>query len=207
MVESEEEQAHVAALVKAAYDGRMTEVTRLVEARPVLMDRWDFLRRSFNALMAAAEENQLEVIRYLVGRGARLNLQSGSGWTPLMYAADRGHDEIVTFLLESGADATVCGKDGRTALILASSNYYAVGSVKILLDWKRQDVDARDSRGATALWWASYWANFEAIKHLLAGGADQTIADAKGRTPKQIARKEGHDGCVGLIEVRQDGRY
>lgn len=197
----EDEDGWVSAVVKASYDGDLGLVARILDANPSLLDKWDYRRRSYTPLMAAAEENCLHIVEHLVERGANLNLTSGSGWSALCYAADRGHHEVTSLLLRAGASATIRGKDGRNALILAASNYFSLSCLRILLEHGRQNINDQDDSGRTALAWACYWANFEGAKLLLAYGADHTIADAKGRTPKMIAKKEDHDACVGLIEV------
>ena len=60
------------------------------------------------------------------GKGADINLQSASGWTPLMLACAHGHDAIARLLLERGANATLRDEDGHTALSLARLREHVV---------------------------------------------------------------------------------
>ena len=59
--------------------------------------------------MMAAVGGHVEVIRFLLGAGADVNLANNSGATPLMMAAVGGHVEVLCLLLEAGADV----KPGR----------------------------------------------------------------------------------------------
>jgi hypothetical protein len=71
------------------------------------------------ALSWAAREGHLDVVRFVVERGADVNRQNPHGCTPLMYAASGRHPQIVTFLLEHGADATIEDQHDRSALTIA----------------------------------------------------------------------------------------
>jgi hypothetical protein len=53
------------------------------------------------AVMAAALNGHLAVVKTLRARGAQLD---GPGWTPLIYAATGGHDAVVAYLLAEGAN-------------------------------------------------------------------------------------------------------
>lgn len=52
------------------------------------------------ALMLAALDNQLELVKHMVKMGADVNRP---GWTPLHYAATHGHVQVIRYLLEEHA--------------------------------------------------------------------------------------------------------
>jgi len=56
----------------------------------------------------------IEVARVLVEKGADVNLQSLSGYTPLHVAALSGKAELVQFLLEKGANRDLQDHDKLT---------------------------------------------------------------------------------------------
>jgi len=49
-------------------------------------------------LMYAAREGDLRVVKFLVGKGAKVNAQSKEGETALKLAEKEGHAEVVKFL-------------------------------------------------------------------------------------------------------------
>lgn len=71
------------------------------------------------ALMLAAARDHLEVVKFLVSKGARVNQADDGGGTALIYAVWKGYKDIVAFLLKSGADVYARTKDGRTPLSVA----------------------------------------------------------------------------------------
>ena len=74
------------------------------------------------AIMVAAENNNLGLMKKLFKAGADINLQDPSGWTLLMYAAKSAVDtSSVLYLMNLGADPTLTNNDGQTVLNVASS--------------------------------------------------------------------------------------
>lgn len=71
-----------------------------------------------------------------------------------------------------------------------------------------EQVNVPSQRGYTALSWACSGGRVGAARVLLLeGGADPSLANAKGETPLDIARDKGHHQCVQLLQVRYtDGR-
>jgi ankyrin repeat protein len=81
-------------------------------------------------LMLAAINNQLELAKVLIERGADVNKP---GWTPLHYAATRGHRDMMRLLLENEAYIDSESANGTTPLMMAA--YYASPlAVKLLLE-------------------------------------------------------------------------
>lgn len=58
------------------------------------------------ALHAAAEENQVEVVKILVAAGADVEARNDYGLTPLQSALQRGRREAVSVLKEAGKVST-----------------------------------------------------------------------------------------------------
>ena len=83
-------------------------------------------------LMCCCWAGNLAMVKYLLDKGAKVNVKSHNGNTPLHYAS-RARMEIVSELLERKAELNAQNKTGETPLIVAS--YYGKAeSVRILLE-------------------------------------------------------------------------
>ena len=118
------------------------------------------------AIMVAALNGNLVVVKKLFARGAEINPR---GWTPLSYAATNGQAEVVRYLLEIGANVNAPSANGTTPLMMAVRGGHAE-TVELLLS-KGADVNARNQNDATALAWATRGGFYEIEKSLSKRGA------------------------------------
>ena len=65
-------------------------------------------------------DNHLNIVKYLVGRGAIVDSVNDDGETALIAASGGDHLDTLRFLCESGADVNAAINDGWTALMEAS---------------------------------------------------------------------------------------
>ena len=79
--------------------------------------------------------------RFLLDRGADVDIRTCSGETALHAAAHAGHEAIILLLLDNGANATAKDCFGRIALYLAANSGH-VAAVRQLLD-KESAIDAQ----------------------------------------------------------------
>jgi serine/threonine-protein phosphatase 6 regulatory ankyrin repeat subunit B len=105
--------------------------------------------------MFAASQGQPDVLRYLLDKGAYINVQAMTGRTALMAAAQSIDYYGVKQLLDRGADINARTKDGQTALMLAveiglTRSGLAAQVVRLLLE-RGADANARDRSGTTVL--------------------------------------------------------
>lgn len=70
----------------------------------------------------AADFGQVEVISFLIAKGAKVDAADRFGITPLLAAVYEGHAEAVAALISAGADKSITGPDGKTALEAAESD-------------------------------------------------------------------------------------
>jgi hypothetical protein len=89
---------------------------------------------------------------------------------------------------------------GEALRIAALQN---VEAVKLMLRCCKQNfnIDYKDARGETALYFAARAGNAEMVKLLVEeGGANVEISDQKNRTPLMIAKAKGNDEIVKLLQ-------
>jgi ankyrin repeat protein len=162
------------------------------------------------ALMEATRERGLDTIKALIEGGAPINQQSGNGTTALIVALQNGDAATAKALIERGADVKIANAKGWTPLFLAEKartretgtvpnpviDNAALLDVIHLIVEKGADVNARikagselygatswlKDSGATAFLRASYCADLEVMKYLLAHGADPKITTDDGTT-------------------------
>jgi len=136
---------------------------KLIKIINVLLDEYDTDINSTNKdtgntflmeVVTYLESEHVDLIVFLLDRGARLDLQNKDGMTPLSMAVFYGSDnvEIVKLLLERGADPNLSDKDGITPLMRALSRYRYGENKKIarLLLEHGADSLLEDSQGDKA---------------------------------------------------------
>ncbi|GAA5801767.1 DIL domain-containing protein [Helicostylum pulchrum] len=65
-------------------------------------------------LIYASCFGKIEVVRFLLQVGAKVDVQDKIGWTALMWATTNGHGQIVKLLLEYSASSSTRSRSGRT---------------------------------------------------------------------------------------------
>lgn len=103
------------------------------------------------ALIRASYKGHLEIVKYLISKGADMDFAFNDRSTALIWASDKGHLEIVKVLVENGADLNKKsgGIFGDTALIRASKKgYFEI--IKVLVEGGA-DVNIRNSYDEIAL--------------------------------------------------------
>jgi ankyrin repeat protein len=71
-------------------------------------------------LLAAAGENCVDTVAFLLDRGADVNAKNGDGWTALIKAASGNFPGVARVLLAHGADPDIADRLDRTAWMYAS---------------------------------------------------------------------------------------
>ena len=213
-------------LVDAVRDGRRNDVAYILTGgtTPDVGNN-----RIGTPLYWAAERGHREIAQLLIDAGADVNATTFNGRTPLHVAATRpvaellivqranieamdaqGNTPLMTqiesaemasLLLINGASPLNMNNTGVMALHLATDN---PGLTKDLLD-RGAPLNARESRGRTALHFAIEKSNLPTIEILLMQGADLSIEDGASRTPIQLAIELEHtEAIITLIEIGED---
>ena len=154
----------------------------------------------WGVLHYAAETGDVEMLEFLIGLGADVNMTDREyGTTPFFVAMEYGNVEIVKSLINAGADMTVQNKNGRT---FAHEAVYQGGieNIKLLLELG-VDINIRDKYGKTLIHEAAHCGEIKNIKLLLDQGADIEVKISSGSTALMMALVEGRSKTVKLLKA------
>lgn len=200
-------------LISAAFSGDVVIIRRFIE-QGVDINAGD--KDGMTALHGAAGRSQLNAMRVLLEAGADVDARDREGFTPLMAAATMGRVDAMRVLLKFGADmdarsikgyaavnaATATGEAGAVEFLLsrgARTDARAEGAtavacvahdgradiLEMLLKYGA-DVEGTNERGWTALMLACTHCHVEAVRLLVANGANVNVS-RQGLTPWLIS--------------------
>ncbi|NXF45929.1 MYPT2 phosphatase, partial [Oceanites oceanicus] len=131
---------------------------------------------------ACIDEN-LDMVKFLVENGAKVNQQDNEGWTPLHAVASCGYLNIAEYLISHGANVAAVNSEGEVPSDIAEE---AAMKDLLLEQVKKQGVDldlARKEEEQQMLQDARQWLNsgrIEDIKQPRTGATALHVAAAKG---------------------------
>lgn len=104
---------------------RKAEVERLARERFFATHGTDVKAVDYNGYtllhLAAMNNENVEIIKFLLDKGVAINAKDNDGLTPLHLAATwNGNVEVIKFLVSKGADVNAKTSDGRTPLVFAT---------------------------------------------------------------------------------------
>ena len=140
------------------------------------------------AALSAGPRDMQPIIEALLTAGADVNQADDSGQTPLMSAVEVSGLKSVRRLLQAGAKVDATDSRGRGVLHRVNS-YTGYAQVLELLLKRGANVNLRDREGQTPLHRAVSERAMGTIATLVEHGADPTLADAAGKTPRDLVRE------------------
>jgi cyclase len=155
-------QGIAADIHEAALKGDLERVKALLNKDPRLVNAPGGNGKA--PLHWAAQGGHVEIVEFLIERGAVVNSKNVADETPLHYAAALGHCEVVKLLIEKGALLNPKTILGETPLHY-STNLGQFESVQLLIE-KRTDLNVKNNEGRTPLDYASD-RGFDKIEQLL----------------------------------------
>ncbi len=170
----------------------------------------------------AITSGNIDTVKLLIDRGAKLDVADEDGITPMQLATEYDRDDIGTLLAKSGtlpltltqairygsdddvtrllaanADVKAYDESGDTPLQIAAQ-YGRLAIVTALLE-KGADVNALNSETSQTPRAAAAAGQTEVVRLLLSKGANMMVKGASDYTPLHAAAREGHTDIVQML--------
>lgn len=158
----------------------------------------------------AAQNGDLDLLKFLKEQKSNFNIINGDGYTPLMFAVMRGHVECVRYLINECSDihvdVNIADKSGATALLWAVKNDHPQCIRELLLS-PEIDVNKKDNLGFTPLLYAASVGNAVTFSEIYSSeGANVSERTEAGLNALMLAAINGNKELVKLILGLEDGR-
>lgn len=184
-------------IVRAAQYGVYERVVELVDAG-YSVNQPD--HENVSILHWAAINNRMEIVRYLVSKGAIVDKFGGDlNSTPLHWATRQGHLTMVVLLMSLGADPSLLDGEGCSGIHLAAQ--FGHTAIVAYFIAKGHDVDMRDKNGMTPLMWAAFRVfGPDPARLILTFGASISKKDTtNGNMPLHWACSSGNYAVVRIL--------
>ncbi|NIM99608.1 MAG: hypothetical protein GTO24_16515 [candidate division Zixibacteria bacterium] len=191
----------------AAEQGDLAAVKRLVSESPDLLDASN--ERGSTPLHNASFGGHLEVVKFLLEKGADIEAVNGRGFTPLHFAAYRGHRDVVQLLLDKGGNINAMNEQmDMTALDFAFLKEIQARKLDIapLLIEKGAEfeVNKKNQFGYTTLDMTIVFGHTEGAEYLLGFGPDiSSMREKDGKTPLINAILRGRPE-IAMLLIKKD---
>jgi len=186
---------HDVLFLQAVQDGNLPRIQALLDSGANVNAGWE----EGEALRKAVMHEDVELIRLLLSRGAKVNVASWRGWTPLFDAVVRqDNQEIAELLLSHGADANHKDDAGHLLLHHSLGPSGRPGMAELLIAGGA-DIHALDREGRTAIRIAVEQGRREALEMLLKKGAREDERGPRGQTLLHYAALRGHGSIATLL--------
>lgn len=181
---------------EAAWNGDFETVKAMLEENPKLLNAkgpWEW-----TPLQRAVYFNHVNIISFLVSKGADVNIITPDGETALHWAIKLGHEELSHFFITNDADETIRDNWGTSPLQLAVENGY-LEIVETLIE-KGVDPHVEASHyGRSLLHLASIHGYYDIAKILIEKGANINTIDDNGNNSLYYAARYGNENIAELL--------
>ena len=182
-------------IIKAAERGDLQSIRYSIEKEHNSANI--FIDNNRSPLYIAAKCGHLQIVKYLISKGAKYDVRTSQNAIPLHVAAQEGHLPVVEFLVNVGSDIESTMDGMFTPLYIASLK----GHEKVVdyLLKKGANTEAKNSSGVTPLSIASQSGFLDIVKLLVQKGANINSKDNNGNTPLYFAASKGHIDIVDFL--------
>lgn len=181
--------------------GMNPEMLPLLKQAGDTLDRTDPKQGKSPLHLAAAQTNP-EMLKQLLSLGVAPDCLDRDNRTPLQIAAATGNIDGTRLLLAAGANPDRQDKNGKTAIMLAMTRSCPDQVWQMLIE-RSKNLNIPDDNGQTALHLAAQQLKQpDAIRALMAAGANSTLRDAHDETPADLARKRNRVDLANLLDKK-----
>jgi hypothetical protein len=144
---------------------------------------------SFTPIKAALIADKIQIAIILIEAGADITITDDTGYTAFCWATTTGNLNVMKCIYKHQPNVDINHIDDwtYTPLITAAKKDYNK-IICWLLTLPGIKVNAQTKHGFTALGWSAYDGNLEAVKMLLAKGADINLINVKGQSIIDFAK-------------------
>jgi ankyrin repeat protein len=155
---------------------------------------------------AAASGGQLDSLHYPCQHIPPTNVDPSWDSIARFYqAAQNGDVDQVNQLLRKPIPFDTKNNKGQTPLWIAACNRQA-DVVSILVRGRHVDVNSLSASGQSPIFWPSAYGYEDIVNILVSVGAKSHFIDTDGRTAISMARQNGHEKIVRILESAPVGR-
>ncbi|CAF0780585.1 unnamed protein product [Didymodactylos carnosus] len=138
----------VKGLLTAVENGKLERVKDYVEKNFNLLTATD--SDGYTPLHRASSNNHIDITKYLIEKGANVNLETNDKWTCLHCACFWNNADLASLLIQNGANVNAQTNGGQTSLHLAASQTNHRQVIQLLLMNPFIDVNIKNNLGETA---------------------------------------------------------
>ena len=136
----------------------------------------------------AAYRDNLEIMKFLVAKGAKANVEDSHGYSVLNFAAVTGQTnlELYDFLLAHNASINATNHGGANALLLVAPFAKDVAIIDYFVS-KGLDLKSTDNKGSGIFHYAAKGGNIEILKYLIEKGVPYKNLNKEGSNAMLMA--------------------
>ena len=169
----------------AIANGHLSIVRYLIEKQGVDIELIGIYNKT--PLLYACENNQLQIVEYLISKGANIEARDQKQGTPLHYACINNCYPLVEYLISKSAPIEAKDNEIKTSLHYACERDFL--QIVTFLISKNANIEAKDKQYWTPLHYASYCGQTNIVKYLVSKGANKTARDNNNLRPYDLACK------------------